>query len=569
MRVLDILLENNQEVPQEQPVAGMEPVQEPAQSDQQPQPAPIQAPVAQPVPVAQPATVQQAVPQQNPLLATITNDLDEIEDASQENEQFEKIAVEKIKELIKLASDATGAEPPINEESQSEIAASIATLEDQVMHLVDDPKYEGVVSTIRTEIQKLREKIAIFSAKEREAGGEEVKNKFRMSEEKKLEYANSIASRVGKSEEWAASLVGVVSGFGNELSSKFLEACASGTAMTVRLEKLDKVDKKRLPSLVSSDVRKIFSEEHKKVLRRLIKLPFTESTGFGGGVAPGESLLACLIPGASSAAKGDLHIDGANWEVKAGSYGDAPSKVSWAWLDAQALTPNELKTVFIDACKEALRGSKIGLNKTITVGDNTYTLMDFIKLSDFRATKLSVLKAVFKEMKPAQREEVLSSVYTAMAPTVGQRRPKEFSEFVSKSLNAIDSLNISELAKLQTKLSMTEYGLNDYQSPNFIFFNSTTLDVMFVRGIASFNRALGSKYNLKLQTMTMGGGTKASPGIFLAGDNEEEVEKIIGFVRKRPKVTEKSPKKRPSRSKKSAELAESLREIDEFMYYYF
>lgn len=495
------------------------------------------------------------VPQDTTIIGTIENELDGIEQASEESPQFSKIALKKINQLIDYVSSIVNTpSTPINEESHSEIAASIAILEDQLAHLISEPKFESVVSTIRNEIQKLYQKITDFVKKEREAGEAEVKANFAISEKQRLEYASSIATRVGKSEEWSANLIGAVSGLGNTLSSKFLQACATGTAMTTPISKLNKVDKKRLSSLVSADLKELFEPEYRKVLTRLIKLPFTETTGFGGGVAPGESLLACLIPGAISAEpKGDLRIDGENWEVKAGSYGDAPSKASFAWLDAQSVTPSELKTVFIDACKEALKGSKIGINKIIKVNDSTYTMMDLIKLSDFRATKLSILKAVLDKMQPQQRTAVISAVYTRMAPTVGAKRPAEFSNAVSKSLVAIDDKNLADLALIQTKLSMLEYGINDYQSPNFIFFNSTTLDVMFMRGTGSINNALSSKYNVKVQTMTMGGGAKASPGVFLAGDNEKEVEKIIGFVRKRPKVA------------RSKALEEALHEVDSLL----
>jgi len=540
-----------------------------AANDQQTVTAPLepqlQAP-AEPQPQA-PAEPQPQAPTNPPaqqeqnttLLNTIGNELAGIEHTSEESPQFAKIALKKINQLVDYVSSIMNtSSAPIREESQSEIAASISILEDQLAHLIGEPKFELVVSTIRNEIQKLYQKITEFVKKERVAGGEEVKEKFAISEKQRLEYASSIATRVGKSEEWAANLVGAVSGLGNTLSSKFLQACATGTAMTMPISKLNKVDKKRLPSLVSADLKELFEPEYRKVLTRLIKLPFTETTGFGGGVAPGESLLACLIPGAISAEpKGDLHIDGENWEVKAGSYGDSPSKRSFAYLDAQSVTPGELKTVFIDACKEALKGSKIGINKSVKIGDSTYTMMDLIKLSDFRSNKLSILKAVLDKMQPQQRTAVLGAVYARMAPTVGAKRPAEFSNAVSKSLVAIDAKNIEGLALIQTKLSMLEYGINDYQSPNFIFFNSTTLDVMFMRGTGSINNALSSKYNVVVQTMTMGGGAKASPGVFLAGDNEQEVEKIIGFVRKRPKVA------------RSKALKEALQEVDNLLLNHF
>jgi hypothetical protein len=525
MRVLDILTETDLAIPQEPATATPQQIVPPAQ------------------PISQVAPTQVATPPAaDPDIESMQSELADIEQASDDNAQIEKIAVPKLQLLLQYATSAANQIPgtvpsTINEESAALIGSVIESLNDQVAHLMRAGKeFIPVVNKIKAEIDKLHAEISKYGQAERKAGGEQVTQKFAEIDKTKSKYAQEIASRLGKSNAWARSLTSALSQFSPELGLTFLEKCATGTALINTFGSAGQVSKQRLSSMVASELQPMFNAENKEALASLIKLPFTETTGFGGGVAPGEALLGCLIPGATSATKGDLSINGETWEVKAGSYGSQPSKGSMAWLDAsKEIAPSALRDAFNSNVNKALVKNKTNVRKKIAGTQSE--LGHLVQLADFRPNKLAFLKTVLEYLKPSQRISAINDVYQKVYPTVLKKRKAVFDNAVSKSVEMIMLLNYTGLSELQVKLSMLEYGIGEYKSPNFIFYNSTTQDVMLIQGLSAISKAFNPKFNIATSSITMGGGAKSSPGVFLKGDDPDEVERIIGFQRKRPKVT--------------------------------
>ena len=505
-------------------------------------PAP-KPPVANTAPVQKPP-VQKAPVQQQPVQAgpdtdTLMADLDELGAISDNNPELDKTIVGGLRALLtytKTASAKLGVstDTPIGESTA--VYSLIDELHSQIEHL--EPlgiKVAPIIATIREKIDQLKNAVKSGLEAERRAGGDEVKQGIENTNKIKNKYASTIAARVGKSDGWKRGLLSALSHYDNQVALDFLEACAEGTSLTIKIGKTEQIAKYKLSNIVNPKLQPIFDPSNKEIFGSLLRLPFTEGTGFGAGIAPGESLLACLLPGATSASKGDLEINGEVWEMKGGSYSFNAEKgklgKSGAWLDCSKIAENApaLKKAFADSILTFITNK----NKKIALGNNVYTVGDLIKLADFRPTKLPQLKSLLALIKPDQALQVLSDTYSSIVPTVKAKNSKAFNAAVKLSLPLIENLDAVELGKLHVKLSMLEYAIGEFKATNFIFYNSTTQDIALVQGTKSFSNALGPKYGVLTTPFTMNGANKASAGVFLQADSQEEVDKTVGYVRKR------------------------------------
>ena len=497
-----------------------------------PQPSNIQPPVAlvpQPVEPATPAVDT----------SEVKLELDDIAQATEENPDLEKSVTATLQALIQYAKRVS---PASNNTTSLEESTAVYSLIDelnaQIEHLSSaGKKFLPIINTIKDKISQLHQTVGHSLEAERRAGGDEVKQNIANIKQTKNKYATTIPARVGKSDGWKRGLLSALSHYDDQVALDFLEACANGSALTVKIGKTAQIAKYKLNSIVDPKLQPIFDPSHKDVFGSLLRLPFTEGTGFGAGIAPGESLLACLLPGATSASKGDIEMNGEVWEMKAGSYSFNAEKgklgKSGAWLDCSKIAENapSLKKVFADSVLTYLTNK----NKKITLGKNVYTVGDLIKLADFRPTKLPQLNALLALISPEQALQVLSDTYGAIVPTVKAKNLKAFNNIVKASLPLIQSSDAVELGKLHVKLSMFEYAMGEFKATNFIFYNSTTQDIALIQGTGSFSNALDPKYGILSTTFTMNGANKASAGVFLQAENQDEVDKTVGYVRKRPK----------------------------------
>jgi hypothetical protein len=511
------------------------------------QPTDVQTPVQ--TPVKAPAI---PAPQVNPVVDTseVKAELDDIAQATEENPELEKSVTATLKALLNYAKKVlpTSSTPSSLEESTA-VYSIIDELNSQIEHLSSAGKrFEPIINTIKEKISQLHQTISHSLEAERQAGGDEVKQNIANITQTKNKYASVIASRVGKSEGWKRGLLSALNHYDDQVGLDFLEACANGTALTITIGKTSQIAKYKLNTLVNPKLQAIFEPSNKEIFGSLLRLPFTEGTGFGAGIAPGESLLACLLPGATSAAKGDLEINGEVWEMKAGSYSFNAEKgklgKSGAWLDCSKIAENAplLKKAFADSILNYLTNK----NKKITVDRNVYTVGDLIKLADFRPTKLPQLNTLLSLIKPEQALQVLSDTYSAIVPTVKAKNLKAFNAAVKLSLPLIQNNDSVALGKLHVKLSMFEYALGEFKATNFIFYNSTTQDIVLIQGTSAFSKSLESNYGILSTTFTMNGANKASAGVFLQADSQEEVDKTVGYVRKRAGQATATPAAKPA-----------------------
>lgn len=499
--------------------------------------------------IQQPAKPQQPVAPTTPQVGAnvdtsgIQLKLDDIAQATDENPDIEKNVTTVLQSLLKYAKTASkNAGPaPATSGSLSESTAVYSIIDElnsQIEHLSSaGAQFLPIINTIKDKILQLHKSISDSLEAERKAGGDEVKQTIANINQQKNDYASTITSRVGKSDGWKRGLLSALSHYDDQVALDFLEACAEGTALTITIGKTSQIAKYKLNDIVNPKLRPIFDPANKAIFGSLLRLPFTEGTGFGAGIAPGESLLACLLPGATSASKGDIEMNGEIWEMKAGSYSFNAEKgkltKSGAWLDCSKIAENapSFKKVFADSVLSFITNK----NKKVTVGKNVYTVGDLVRLADFRPTKLPELKMLLSMVSPEQAVQVLSNTYGAIVPTVKAKNSKVFNNIVEQSLVLINENNAGELGKLHVKLSMYEYAMGEFKATNFIFYNSTTHDIAIIQGTNSFSKALDNDYGVLPVTFTMNGSNKASAGVFLQADNQEDVDKAVGYVRKRPR----------------------------------
>jgi hypothetical protein len=355
------------------------------------------------------------------------------------------------------------------------------------------------------------------------------------SKTERLKKAKELATRLGKSGSWANNLLGALSLFEDQLENDFLDLCIAGQGLIQDVTDAKGVSRYNLQAAINPKIKAIF--DNKEGFEALLYLPFAEQkAGFGGGVGPGEALLAMLIPNAKRANPGDLSVNGETWEIKSGSY-SSPSKGSSAWLDSAPgkLTGNSLRKVFDKSTGEFIKPL---LQKTVSVGDNKLRVSQALELADFRSKAFPYLKAVFSAFSEQQRIKVIDDLYSELYPTVKKKDEEFYNDTLIRSILAINQGDHQMLAKSQAKCGMLEYALGSYNSPNFIIYNSTTHDILSIKGKEGIVKSLDDPSNNVLATTaTMGKSAKASAGVFLQTKDQNFLDTKFGFERKRKKIT--------------------------------
>jgi hypothetical protein len=423
--------------------------------------------------------------------------------------------------------------PPVGEDQATDL--KIQNLEKRIANLktklpADDPdllEMENDLTELLVAIER--------TEKEQSAQGFNLARSLSTdSKAERLKKAKELASRLGKSGSWANNLLGALSLLDEQLESDFLDLCISGQGLIKNITEVKGVTKSNLKMAINPKIKGIF--DNAEAFEALLYLPFAEQkAGFGGGVGPGEALLAMLIPNAKRANPGDISVNGETWEIKSGSY-SSPSKGSSAWLDSSPgkLTGNALRKVFEKSTSEFIKPI---LQKSVTVDGNKLRVSQALELADFRSKAFPYLKAVFGIFTEQQRIKVIDDLYSELYPTLKSDDEKAYNDILIKSIVAINTGDHQSLAKNQAKGGMLEYALGSYASPNFIIYNSTTHDLLSIKGIKGISKSLEDpSNNLLATTATMGKSAKASAGLFLQTKDQDFLDKSFGFERKRKKT---------------------------------
>jgi hypothetical protein len=296
----------------------------------------------------------------------------------------------------------------------------------------------------------------------------------------------------------------------DQLANDFMDAVINGTGLTKDIASGVPTAKFNLKAITSSQLQGIF--DNKEAFTSLALMPFAEQTaGFGGGVGPGEALLAMLIPGAKrSSTASDLMIGSDIWEVKSGG-----SDSSKAWLDSSTVAPAELRRIFNDHT-ESLRPQ---LRKKIRFTDGTqFTLSQVLDLADFRAEKFRFLRSTFKFLNDADRKKIIGEMYALLFPSVKKgKTSKIYAQYVTDTIDNILVGQRLPIADIQAKLGMLEYALGSYQASNFIIYNYNTQELLIIQGTKGIIDSIDNPDNmLRSETITMGNSKKSSAGITLA-----------------------------------------------------
>ena len=243
--------------------------------------------------------------------------------------------------------------------------------------------------------------------------------------------AEAVAKKVGKRDTWGQELLAVLNRYKNDqLVNDFMDAVINGTGLTQNIVSGAPTAKLNLKTILSSQLQGIL--DNKEAFPSLALMPFSEQTaGFGGGVGPGEALLAMLIPGAKrSSTASDIMIGKDIWEVKSGG-----SDSSKAWLDSATVAPAELRRIFNDHTA----GLRPLLRKKIRYKDGTeFTLSQVLDLADFRAEKFRFLRTTFGYLNDADRKKIIGEMYALLFPSVKKdKTSKIYAQYVTDTINAI------------------------------------------------------------------------------------------------------------------------------------
>jgi hypothetical protein len=340
-------------------------------------------------------------------------------------------------------------------------------------------------------------------------GGEQEKAKAEEFSKAKFEKAKAVALKVGKPAEWGRELLAILDRYeNNQLTNDFMDLVIQGKALTQNVVSSQPILKSNLKLIINPKIAAIF--DNKEVFANLALMPFAEQkAGFGGGVGPGEALLAMLIPGAKRApGASDLEIQRKIWEVKGGG-----SETSKAWLDSATVAPAELRRIFTDETESL----KPQLRKKIRYTDGSeYTLSQILDLSDFREEKFKFLRTVFRYLDSSKHKSIINKMYERLFPNVKKKKSKLYVKYVKDTINYILEGNRRTVADIQAKLGMLEYGLGSYQADNFIIYNYNTHELIAIRGLEGITNSIDNKDNMvKTETITMGNSKKSSAGISL------------------------------------------------------
>jgi hypothetical protein len=335
------------------------------------------------------------------------------------------------------------------------------------------------------------------------------KNKAQEFSKAKFEKAKAVAVKVGKPEVWGRDLLAILDRYENDqLANDFMDLVIKGKALTANVVSSQPILKLNLKSIINPKIAGIF--DNAEVFANLALMPFAEQkAGFGGGVGPGEALLAMLIPKAKRApGASDLEVQGKIWEVKGGG-----SETSKAWLDSATVAPAELRRIFTDETESL----KPQLRKKIRYTDGSeYTLSQVLDLSDFREEKFKFLRTVFRYLDSSQHKSIINKMYERLFPNVKKKESKLYAKYVKDTINSILEGNRRIVADIQAKLGMLEYGLGSYQADNFIIYNYNTHELIAISGLEGIINSIDNKDNMvKTETITMGNSKKSSAGVTL------------------------------------------------------
>lgn len=433
-------------------------------------------------------------------------DLDTLSKLSDQDPSLNKDIADGLKKILDKLDNSKEVKPvPTVTESQEDVNTLIQILLDRL----DDPTLAPAERLrIKGEISNLTRKVE----KSAEARGFNFGIALSGSKRKQIEEkARKVASKVGKRGDWANDLVARLERYEDEeLVNHFLDLILSDNALTENPITDKPVLKINLRSIVDPSITKIF--DNTSAFKGLVLLPFAEQTaGFGGGVGPGESLLAMLIPGAKRASSSDLEIKGQGiWEVK--SNGADTAK---AWLDSASVSPAELYAIFREQVNPKLRPQ---YRKHIRYTDgSTFTFSQVLDLSDFRDEKFKFLRTTFRYIDASTQQTVINKMYEKLFPAVKKRDPKLFSQYVKNTVESILEGNRKNIADLQAKLGLIEYHLGKYNVEGFIIYNYNFHDLMIFRGLEGIISSIDNKENMvRTETITMGNSKKSSAGVTLA-----------------------------------------------------
>jgi hypothetical protein len=338
----------------------------------------------------------------------------------------------------------------------------------------------------------------------------------------KLDKAKAVAAKVGKSEDFARELLPRLERYENDqLINDFMDLVLQGKALSSNIIVSQPVSKINLKKVINPKIAEIL--DNRKAFEGLVLLPFSEQkAGFGGGVGPGEALLAMLIPKAKKApGPSDLQIGEKDiWEIKGGG-----SDTAKAWLDSATVAPAQLRDIF----NKETASLKPQFRKKISYSDGSqFTLSQVLDLADFRHEKFRYLRTAFRYLDSNNHKNIIKGMYQLLFPGVKKKEPKLYSSYVEGTIKAILEGNRRLVADIQAKLAFLEYSLGSYQADNFIIYNYLSNDLIIFRGMEGILDSIENKDNMvKTETITMGNAKKSSPGVTLL--SKPGVRKASGY----------------------------------------
>lgn len=364
------------------------------------------------------------------------------------------------------------------------------------------------------DIKKLAEAVKSQLAKVGQAHQQKGKEEIKLASAEKQTKAAKLAAKIGKDKKWGISLNNALSLYDNdELHTAFLDSCLENKGLTKPINAGLPFQKLNLKNIINPTLSGIF--DNQEAFNGLALLPFTEGTGLGSGVGPGESLFACLIPNAKKASKSDLMVGDETWEVKGGK-----GQESTGWLDATGAKATDLRRAFASVVDPLLR--PMGRKKFKYSDGTETTVNDIIDNADFRPEKFRNLKTIFQILDSKDQIKAIDAIYTELSPTVktDDRTKKLYNKSVKDTVNLILSANnqseLGNLNRLQAKLSMIEYAIGAYKASNFLIYNYVTQDIVVIQGLEGIEEAIDSSNTTLITTaitMRGSGAKKGSPGI--------------------------------------------------------
>jgi len=444
----------------------------------------------------------------------IEKDLEKLSNLSDQDPSLKKTVIDGLRQILSKIDNSVSTDntevKEAEEDPKSLIAMLLDRLDDSDLDPADRLRVKGEIANLALKTEK-------------EASAKGFQLGVSLSKEtgtNKLEKAKKIAVKVGKSEDWAIELLSRLDRYENDqLINDFMDLVIEKNALTSNIITDSPISKPNLRNLLNPKIVGIL--DNKKAFANMVIFPFSEQkAGFGGGVGPGEALLAMLIPNAKKApGASDLQIGKEIWEVKGGG-----SDTSKAWLDSASIAPAQLRDIFnrgTESLKPKFR-TKIAYND-----GNVFTLSQVLDLADFRDEKFRFLKTAFTRLDDTARKYIIKEMYELLFPSVKKSDNTFFNKGVRDSIKAILEGNRKSIADIQVKLALLEYSLGSYQASNFIIYNYLNNDLIVIKGKEGITGAIDNKENMvKTETITMGNAKKSSPGVTLLSKPSKRKPKV-------------------------------------------